>query len=379
MRDPALQEDGRTLKNKLGIEHDPATLQTAEKRLVADRIRELKVHGVPQTYGFELVKAIHRHLFQDVYPFAGQPRATVLGEAEYPGLPPHYFVAPERIEAEGRRLFVDLAAQNYLKELGREPFAEQLAGFFHRLNEIHVFREGNGRTQRLVWEHVAHQAGLDLNFEVISSERMVLASIAATQGDQGMLKRMFMELLDPERAAALRQAADFFEQHVSPEFDWNLRYVATTTPGQRYDGVLVDQNRTNFILHEGPRVFIGDRRDLATTADTVTSGAPLRVTAADHRTQYLRRAQAFENEPESTALAGHPELKPIYEALRAFEAGLAEKFPQDPSSRALHLSKARTDILAKLNSGATPRDVQIVRAGLHARFDRSPDAEPERD
>ncbi len=58
--------------------------------------------------GFELVKATHAAIFQDVYQFAGTPRTTVLGKAEHAGLPPNFFLRPERIEIEGRRLFENL-------------------------------------------------------------------------------------------------------------------------------------------------------------------------------------------------------------------------------------------------------------------------------
>lgn len=62
MNDPDLQSDGRTRRNKLGIEGDPRALALAEAPL---RIAELKAHRLPQAHGFELVKATHRYLFQD--------------------------------------------------------------------------------------------------------------------------------------------------------------------------------------------------------------------------------------------------------------------------------------------------------------------------
>jgi cell filamentation protein len=282
MKDPYLQDDGITLKNKLGIVHDPVLLARAERRLTAARLRQLESNGLPAGDGFEIVKATHRHIFQDVYDWAGELRMCPLGKAEYPGLPPHYFTPPAQLEAEGRRLFADLAAEDHLKGLSRDDIAPKLAGYFARQNDHHYFREGNGRTQRLVWQHVARAAGHDLNFEGISQERMIVASIRASKGDTSTLTRMFAELLDPPRARALREAASFFDQNRSEDFDWHLRYVATTTPGQRYDGTFFQRNKTHFIMHDGQRLFIGDVRDLPGDGHELEAGAKLRVLARDH-------------------------------------------------------------------------------------------------
>ena len=52
------------------------------------------------------------------------------------------------------------------------------------------------------------------------------------------VQRMFAELLDPERARALREATHFLaksggklKKDGSKEFEWHDRYVATTAPG----------------------------------------------------------------------------------------------------------------------------------------------------
>jgi cell filamentation protein len=44
---------------------------------------------------------------------------------------------------------------------------------------------GDGRTQRIFLDALARQAGHELYFDVVSRERMVLASIASKSGDLG--------------------------------------------------------------------------------------------------------------------------------------------------------------------------------------------------
>jgi len=67
-------DDGVTLKNTLGaISHD--ALETAESDFVANRLLQLELgHGPAGQFDAAHLKAIHRHLFQDVYEWAGHTR-----------------------------------------------------------------------------------------------------------------------------------------------------------------------------------------------------------------------------------------------------------------------------------------------------------------
>jgi cell filamentation protein len=283
--DPYLQDDGKTLVNKLGIFRDPKVLRREEANLTELRIRELELNGLPAASGFEIVKATHHAIFQDVYPFAGIPRTTPLGKPEYEGMPTNYFLPPRRIEAEGNRLFDYLDSKNRLKGLDTAQFSQQLAGAFGVLSYIHPFREGNGRTQRMVWQHIAREAGHDLSFEGISKERMASVSIDSLKGNNASLQRMFEELMNPERATALREATSFFEKNRTDGFDWQDRYVATTTPGQSYRGQFYDSNKSRFIMYDGPRIYIGDVRDLPNFGRGLGTGDRLEINARAHSAQ----------------------------------------------------------------------------------------------
>jgi cell filamentation protein len=281
MVDRYLQQDGKTLKNKLGIVRDPERLARTEAVHVNSRIMELHVTGLPQATGFERVKAVHRHLFQDVYDWAGHPRETNLARSVFAdGDELVRFTAPSRIETEGRRLFEDLAAANELRGLIREQFAKELATFFTRLNQLHPFRDGNGRTQRILWEDLAKRAGHDLSFEGISRERMVKVSIAASAGYLDPVQRMLRELLDPIRSAALRTATRFLEAHRT-EVDWQDRYVATTEPGQSYAGTFVSAGGPNFMMHDGHNILIGSLADLPLDHRNLRGGERVTFRAGD--------------------------------------------------------------------------------------------------
>jgi hypothetical protein len=88
---------------------------------------------------------------------------------------------------------------------------------------------------------------------------------------------------------------------------------------------------------------------------------PPQDSEATRLTSRPERARAFEQLPADDAIERHPELRPLYGALKAFREGLIDRFPDDSYSRDRYLAKARADILDKLNSGAVPRTLEAVR------------------
>jgi cell filamentation protein len=156
------------------------------------------------------LKAIHRHIFQDVYEWAGRTRdqrvrlsdGAVASEPIMRTPGDKAFTLGPAIPKALTAFATSLRAANYLRGLPRQTFAYQAADRMAELNVIHTFREGNGRAQRLFIMELAQAAGHRLDFSVVSGERMMLASIAAHErGEPGMIRRMFVgqteDLPDP--------------------------------------------------------------------------------------------------------------------------------------------------------------------------------------
>ena len=61
--------------------------------------------------------------------------------------------------------------------------ASKLGQVLVELNNIHPFREGNGRTQRVFLSQLALQAGFELSFVHMTEVQMRNASIAGHRGD----------------------------------------------------------------------------------------------------------------------------------------------------------------------------------------------------
>jgi cell filamentation protein len=265
--------DRRSLKNKLG-----ATSHSELEKLeaVPVKIRLLQIsegRGPSGRFDAAYLKAIHAYLFQDVFEWAGRTRdervllsdgstATEPLLAKLDGQP---FLAGPAIPRVLAGIFEALARANYLRGLSREVFAERAADLLSDLNSVHPFREGNGRTQRSFLTAVAVEAGHGLDFSVISRERMVQASIAASDGDRSMMRRMFEEISDPSRVANLRKGIGALERlrmTGASKLDWNSQYVATARPGQPDPLVLAGISGEQFMARTQTAILFGNTRDL---------------------------------------------------------------------------------------------------------------------
>ena len=107
------------------------------------RMRQsLPKDATPRAY--EGSTAIHQHLFQDVYAWAGQERTYTTGRGSAP------FALPENIGAWAEKQFATLRRRRFLQGLSAAAFARGAAELVNEINAAHPFIEGNGRTQR-VW------------------------------------------------------------------------------------------------------------------------------------------------------------------------------------------------------------------------------------
>lgn len=69
------------------------------------------------------------------------------------------FALPEHIENYAAQVLGQLAAEQHLRGLPREQFAERLTHYCAEINAVHPFREGNGRAQRVFMRQLASTRG----------------------------------------------------------------------------------------------------------------------------------------------------------------------------------------------------------------------------
>lgn len=176
------------LKNKLDL-RDADELADFEAEVSDTRSDEQLPAG---DLDFEHFKAVHMHLFQDVYDWAGQIRTVRISKDS------SMFCYPENIEGEAKKLFTQLRRDNFLKDLSSENFARKSAHFLSEINAIHAFREGNGRTQLSFFLLLADQAGHSIDLEGLDPEAFLDAMIASFKGDEAPLAAAIADLVEDQ-------------------------------------------------------------------------------------------------------------------------------------------------------------------------------------
>ena len=167
--DPACYPGTQILKNIPDL-HDAAKLEAFEIEMVALRTEE----GVPEgTLSTAHYRTIHRHLFQDVYAWAGKYRTIRTAKGGNP------FCYPEYIDGQMKALFERLKAPEFQPGTDISLFVSALADFTGELNAIHPFREGNGRTQFLLLRLLGQRAGHPFRAEAIEPEEFLAAMVAS--------------------------------------------------------------------------------------------------------------------------------------------------------------------------------------------------------
>lgn len=145
----------RVLINRLGI-RDLAELEMTERAFSEERADQ----GYPADADFRSYagfKAIHRHLFQDVYDWAGQERRYTTSRDTYQA-----FARPDEIGSQMEDRFAILAEQDFLKGSDQAIFAHGAAAAVNAFNKAHPFLEGNGRVMRTWLRMAAANTGFEI-------------------------------------------------------------------------------------------------------------------------------------------------------------------------------------------------------------------------
>jgi cell filamentation protein len=185
VNDPYTYEGSTVLRNLLDL-REAEELDAFEAEISTQRASEPLPAG---NLDFAHYCAVHHHLFQDVYEWAGRPRTVRISKGGNP------FCFPEHIERQANKLFGGLKAANFFQDLAAEDFAEKAAHFLAELNVIHVFREGNGRSQLTFFDMLATHADYPPDMDHLDTNRMLEAMIASFDGDETQLRDLIAELI----------------------------------------------------------------------------------------------------------------------------------------------------------------------------------------
>lgn len=202
--DPYLIPGTSTLKNLLGIE-DPAELAKVEFDRSAFRalglIKKIYTEG-PKAFDKNLLQSTHHALFKDVYGWAGTFRVSNISKGS------SVFANTTRLDPECDKLFAALNKDLMTLSSGSKPpakdaFVNASAKFLGEVNSLHPFREGNGRTQRMVIRMAGAALGFHLDWSRASPKQMINASIYSHNVDDSLLVELLHKSTTQSKQPAL--------------------------------------------------------------------------------------------------------------------------------------------------------------------------------
>lgn len=207
--DPYLHPDSDVLINHLGIT-SPSKLSAAENALATSRSLQLAHSASPKTFDLDHLRWIHCALFSDLYSWAGEPRMI-----DIPHVPE--FVAHDRIDEFARRIFLKLHHGPLFSEhkVGGATFLDESAKLLFRLNLLHPFRDGNGRTQRIFLNMVAARSGRSFDWSKISERVNLEASVRSVAQGPCPLRRILKRTLVSSRESRIRLMTGSIRTRVS--------------------------------------------------------------------------------------------------------------------------------------------------------------------
>ena len=120
------------------------------------------------------LSTIHAIMFAEIYPWAGKPRTVPLFKRDT------QFAEPARIPG-----FVDRLMPQFQQAAAANPadLSRFLSELWGRLNWLHPFPEGNGRTTQIFITAVARQHGRDIDWSAITRAAELDAARASVKQD----------------------------------------------------------------------------------------------------------------------------------------------------------------------------------------------------
>lgn len=184
-------EGSSVLANKLGV-HNPIDLDAAVNKIVFLRQHELLAQQRrPGCFDSSYLRHVHKTLFQDCYDWAGGYRECVMGRNMD-------FCRPDEIPGK-----IDAWSKSFQKDFmlvsgSSDQMADRLAGFWGALNQIHPFRDGNGRSQAAFFMSACEAKGLSVAFSQKDIKNLRLSRDEASDGRLRLLENLLRRSLSGE-------------------------------------------------------------------------------------------------------------------------------------------------------------------------------------
>ncbi|MBB3948421.1 cell filamentation protein [Rhizobium skierniewicense] len=264
---PTGNPDGeRVLKNRFGITSNKE-LREEEYNATGARMIQIEIGDGPKgKFDADHLKALHRHIFQDVYEWAGYTRAETpivdgermpqIGSISKGGT---NFLPGQNIDMGLADAFKDLSDLRTLKGISADEFSKLAGKVLGDLNYVHPFREGNGRTQETFIVQLGRELGHEVQLDVVSKARMIEGSKEAIRdADSKALSHAILDSVDPNRQGAIRSTFAMLREYGEDPMEHDVR---TALPGERVTGNLIDHDELTIKVAAENYIVVVDRRD----------------------------------------------------------------------------------------------------------------------
>lgn len=208
------------LINKAGIQ-DQQKLDVFERGASGLRLAELKDNPIQGNFDLAHMQAIHGHIFKDVYEWAGQIRTVNITKGREGDKTIFTLVAD--IPKGGQDIQRTIKDANYLRGMERDAFSGKMAEIYKKVNDLHPFREGNGRTTREFFNQLADGAGYNLNYSGVSRQEWNTAAKESARGNLEPMRAVFKEISTPQRAVAFDKLDWSTAMAKHPELDGAIK------------------------------------------------------------------------------------------------------------------------------------------------------------
>ncbi len=171
------------LENNLGITEFSA-LAKEEERISKKKALELFERGILDSLEagkFDSLSKIHKYLFEEIYPFAGEIRNVNIAKGNFRFAPVMYLKA----------------ALEHIDKMPQSTF-EEIIDKYVEMNVAHPFREGNGRSTR-IWLDLILKKELEkvVDWSIVDKEDYLLA-IERSPIKSVEIRELLREALTPD-------------------------------------------------------------------------------------------------------------------------------------------------------------------------------------
>jgi cell filamentation protein len=296
------------LINKQDI-RDFAAARVVEYKFAAARELELAAKPIQGKFDFEHLQAIHKHVFQDMYEWAGQVREIDFAKGNKETGLVNRFIPAMVIDIKAEEFNKFIADLNQLQGLKKPEFLKAITEVHTKLDELHPFREGNGRSTRIFISELARKAGYELDIDKIPRDRWKLASHLAIKQH------------DPKNPAAVHVAnqsakREIFHEAIKPTLVHAFMNEARVEALKHYPSLKHAFERVDAIAQLASKMPDMNASTRLVAAETARIGAKLMagVSPESMMNPYLQGKlglqQGMQMAKQSTLSTTNPALKP---------------------------------------------------------------------